>query len=103
CSRFSRGRSRLLFMELWDLLHIETIVYSQQQRDQLKGSVKVCFVDVGKLDHVCFVHVDASVLAYPHCLLPICMMVSKLDRHIDGIEPIVTRETFRYFFKRVGE
>src|SRR5438093_9216255 len=90
-------------MEFWNILNVETVVYSQQQRDELEGSVDVGPVYRGKLDHVCFVHVDASVLAHPHSRLPICMMVSKLDHHIDGIKPIVTRETFRYFFKRVGE
>src|SRR5713101_90811 len=99
----SSGRSRLLFVELWNVLNVETVIYSQQQRDQLEGPVNVGPVYVGKLNHVCIIHVDASLLAYTHRLLPICVMISKLNHHVNRIETIVARETFRDFFKRVSE
>src|SRR5439155_3578620 len=65
------GGSRLLFMELWNILNAETVVYSQQQRDELEGSVSISLVYRGKLDYVLFVHVYAAILSHTHRLPPV--------------------------------
>src|SRR5260370_924620 len=37
----SSGRSRLLFVELWNILHVETVIDSQQQGDKFVGPVNI--------------------------------------------------------------
>src|SRR5712692_8208381 len=99
----SSGRSRLLFVELWNILHVETVIYSQQQRDKLVCPVNVGPVYGAKLDNVCIIHVDASLFSDSHRLPAIRVMIAKLDHHINRIETVVARETLRDFFKCIGE
>ena len=58
-------------MEPWNILHIETVIYSQQQRDELEGPVSIGLVYRGKLDYVLFVHVYAAILSHAHRLPPV--------------------------------
>src|SRR5438128_12114174 len=102
-SRFSPRGSRLLFVELWNILHVETIIYSQQQRDELESSVNVGPVYRAKFDDVRVVHVDGSLLSDAHRLLPVGVMIPELDHDINRIQAVVTGKEFGYFFQRVSE
>src|SRR5437867_11652400 len=96
-------RFGLLFMELWNILHIETVIYSQQQRDQLKSPVNIGPVYGAKLDDVLIIHVDASLFSNTHCLLTTGVMIAELHHHVNRIQTVVAGETLGDFFQSISE